>query len=971
MKRKHFLSLLICAALITVLLPATAQATAHTINAGGTYDLATLGIVGGDTIDISAGLTVTLVGDAATTYTNVHIGCAAGVNLTLSDVKIDNSSNNEVYAISFTGAGNTLTLLGNNVMKSGRSRPGVSVGGTDLTISGTGSLSVTGGQGAPGIGGVASSYTVNISGGTVTANGGQGAPGIGGVISSFGTVNISGGTVTATGGTYAAGIGGGSSLSGGTANISGGTVTAKGGYFGAGIGGGWGGNGGTITISGGTVTATGGGCGAGIGSGNGQSSLPYGGTITINGGTVTATGGNYSAGIGGGSWYSNATNSYSGGNYSGTVYISGGSINATGKNAQRIGAGYPSINNGTLKTASGGADVYLTTVMLYNAPANTSVTALSTSSVYGINNMYTGTAGKLYLYLPEGTVTTSATVTSVYSGSITTTADHASAGILLASGDTYTLSAPTGLAWDTTTPGKATWDPVAYASSYRVQLYKDAAIHGSAITGVTGAEYDFTSVITSAGSYTFTVTAIGNGSSIVDSVESSISTAYVVLENVTFAASQTGGTSGTIDSTGILLTFSQSVTGLTADKVVITNGTGSITNGTLSGSGATYMIALTAVAAEGNVTVSIADFGNFHVANNPQTVSVYKADTTAPVLSSGSVNRTSDTTATIGFTTDEAGTAYYTVVNSGAAAPANTDIASGGTSLGTVSGTVANKAVTLSAGAKDIYLVVSDARGNISNPLKIEAAAYTAPTYTITASAGFGGSISPSGAVSIAAGGSQTFTITPSSNYSIASVTVDGVNRGVIASYTFSSVTDAHTIMAAFSYTGGSGTGAYYPRTLIHNPTGITVTGYIESGAALTVTDPVLGNDANDTLLRQRIRDNRYAFILSKDISISGGYSGSLTISIPVGAKYNGQTVTVLHAKNNGTLSTYSAVVTNGNAVFTVTSLSPFAVFTSSSVSVPNTGEYGFSFGFIPLALGLTSLLIWLRRSKAGKRLWF
>jgi hypothetical protein len=90
-----------------------------------------------------------------------------------------------------------------------------------------------------------------------------------------------------------------------------------------------------------------------------------------------------------------------------------------------------------------------------------------------------------------------------------------------------------------------------------------------------------------------------------------------------------------------------------------------------------------------------------------------------------------------------------------------------------------------------------------------------------------------------------------------------------------------------------------------------------------------------------------------------------------VGAKYNGQTVTVLHAKNDGTLNTYSAVVTNGNAVFTVTSLSPFAVFTSSSVSVPNTGEYGFSFGFIPLALGLTSLLIWLRRSKAGKRLWF
>jgi hypothetical protein len=106
-------------------------------------------------------------------------------------------------------------------------------------------------------------------------------------------------------------------------------------------------------------------------------------------------------------------------------------------------------------------------------------------------------------------------------------------------------------------------------------------------------------------------------------------------------------------------------------------------------------------------------------------------DTTAPSLSSGSVNRTSDTAATIGFTTNEAGTAYYLVQNSGAANPANTAVKAG-TSLGAVSGTVSGKTVTLTAGAKDIYVVVVDSSNNISAPLKIAAAAYVPPLPAIT-----------------------------------------------------------------------------------------------------------------------------------------------------------------------------------------------------------------------------------------------
>ena len=73
--------------------------------------------------------------------------------------------------------------------------------------------------------------------------------------------------------------------------------------------------------------------------------------------------------------------------------------------------------------------------------------------------------------------------------------------------------------------------------------------------------------------------------------------------------------------------------------------------------------------------------------------------------------------------------------------------------------------------------------------------------YTITASAGTGGSISPSGAVVVACGGSQLFTIAPDACNTIQDVLVDGVSVGAVASYTFTTVTANHTIAASFLLT--------------------------------------------------------------------------------------------------------------------------------------------------------------------------
>ena len=76
-----------------------------------------------------------------------------------------------------------------------------------------------------------------------------------------------------------------------------------------------------------------------------------------------------------------------------------------------------------------------------------------------------------------------------------------------------------------------------------------------------------------------------------------------------------------------------------------------------------------------------------------------------------------------------------------------------------------------------------------------------AQKYTITATAGEGGSITPAGEVSVKEGASQTFAITASEGYAIADVLVDGQSVGAVDSYTFENVTANHTIAAVFTRT--------------------------------------------------------------------------------------------------------------------------------------------------------------------------
>jgi fibronectin type 3 domain-containing protein len=107
-------------------------------------------------------------------------------------------------------------------------------------------------------------------------------------------------------------------------------------------------------------------------------------------------------------------------------------------------------------------------------------------------------------------------------------------------------------------------------------------------------------------------------------------------------------------------------------------------------------------------------------------------------------------------------------------------------------------------------------------------ATFALDSYTITASTGSGGSITPSGVTTLNFGASQSYTIAAAAGYGIADVKVDGVSVGAVSSYNFGNVTTGHSIVAAFavsSYTISASADSY--GTI--SPVGVTTRNWGES----------------------------------------------------------------------------------------------------------------------------------------------
>ncbi len=104
----------------------------------------------------------------------------------------------------------------------------------------------------------------------------------------------------------------------------------------------------------------------------------------------------------------------------------------------------------------------------------------------------------------------------------------------------------------------------------------------------------------------------------------------------------------------------------------------------------------------------------------------------------------------------------------------------------------------LSDGSHTLYVIGRALAGNWQS--EATTASWTVLTaLTITATAGPGGTISPSGSVTVPYSADQDFAITPGMGHQVSDVQVDSASVGPVTTYTFTNVTANHTIEATFS----------------------------------------------------------------------------------------------------------------------------------------------------------------------------
>ena len=227
--------------------------------------------------------------------------------------------------------------------------------------------------------------------------------------------------------------------------------------------------------------------------------------------------------------------------------------------------------------------------------------------------------------------------------------------------------------------------------------------------------------------------------------------------------------------------------------------------------------------------------------------------------------------------------------------------------------------------------------------------AFTQFTYTITATAGANGTVTPSGVTTLPYGGSQLYTIAPATGYEIAAVTVDGVDMGAITQYTFADVTANHTIGVTFTqlqYTidavanvGGSitpsGTAVYnYGANITYNATAntgytistVTVDGVVTNVNAATWSE-TFNNITADHSIYVAFEINTYT------VTVNQATNGSI---VP-GTQIVNYGATPLFTITPSVGYTVSTVLVNGVGVSFTTDASGVATYTFPAVAADQT----------------------------------
>jgi hypothetical protein len=239
--------------------------------------------------------------------------------------------------------------------------------------------------------------------------------------------------------------------------------------------------------------------------------------------------------------------------------------------------------------------------------------------------------------------------------------------------------------------------------------------------------------------------------------------------------------------------------------------------------------------------------------------------------------------------------------------------------------------------------------------------AYFKPiTYTITATAGTGGSISPAGVNTVNDGGDLTFTITPSAGYHIADVLVDNVSVGAVTTYPFNGVNANHTISATFaanqSYTitaSATGNGAISPSGNVSVLGGANQQFTMTPAAGYRVADVLVDGSSVGAVTSYTFYNVQTAHTISASfalnaytITATADVNGSIT---PTGAQTvnKGGSITFTITPNLG--YQVSGVIVDGTQKGTITS------YTFTNVSADHTINAYFKVQTFTLTASATS----------------
>jgi len=233
-------------------------------------------------------------------------------------------------------------------------------------------------------------------------------------------------------------------------------------------------------------------------------------------------------------------------------------------------------------------------------------------------------------------------------------------------------------------------------------------------------------------------------------------------------------------------------------------------------------------------------------------------------------------------------TTYYTIISSagtgGSISPSGSaSVASGNSKTYTITANSGYKISDVTVDGESVGAVSTYSFSNVKKVHTISAT-FVVDSYTITASAGTGGSISPSGSTSVNSGSSKTFTVTASSGYKISDVKVDGSSVGAVSSYTFSNVTSAHTISATFA-----------------------------SAASLSAGSAILGDGGSGTLTSGNVTKSGYGITAS--LSVSASYVSNTTVT----ASYNftsAKTVSLEYVSGTWQFPVNSSSATNARKIY-------------------------------------------------------